>query len=43
MKDLGPDDEGWCFPGINVKGVVGPIASWARQATAISAFPSRPI
>jgi len=38
-KDLGRDDEGWCFPGINLKGAVGPIAELRQAGNGDQRFP----
>lgn len=38
-KDLGRDDEGWCFPGINVKGEVGAVAELRQLGKADQRFP----
>jgi len=38
-KDLGRDDEGWCFPGINLKDAVGPIAELRQAGNSDQRFP----
>ena len=38
-KDLGRDDEGWCFPGINLKDMVGPVAELRQAGNGDQRFP----
>jgi hypothetical protein len=43
MKDLGCDDEGWCFPGINLKDAVGPIAELRQAGNGDQRFPVKDV